>query len=767
MSYDQIPQELREFRHFCCWNYETRGAGRKTKIPYNPVTGNFASVSRLDTWVSYHEALMFSQCYDGIGFLLGPEDPYFFIDLDHTEDPDQIEFQKQIFEQFDTYAERSPSGKGLHLIGKGSIPSGARVGPVEIYSSGRYMAMTGDVFRDRPIKDYSELATSLYEHLKRNEVVSVTTADAPQQMDDAAVYAMAAGAANGPKFLRLWNGDFYSDYAGDQSRADFALINMIGFYSRNFEQTVRMFHQSALGKRPKAYRKEYLESMVRRSFDNLPPEVDFSKLNLATAAVPDEIIEDDSPFMNGSQGEILNKLLIEMNAAPRTINEGAFPRPPGLVGDFAKFFYDNAPKPIPEIAIAGALAFMAGICGKAYEVKATGLNLYILLLAGTGRGKESIAAGIAKLLSYAQYNMPQLQNFIGPGHLASGQGLMKTMAEHPTKSFVSIFGEFGITLKRIANSTFENDQNLQRIILDLFAKSAAGSVVLPGAYADSARNLPMIHSPAFSFIGESVPERFYSSIDENMVITGLLPRFIVIDYVGKRPETNQNHELAIPSAELIEKLQGLGSQVFAHLQSPKPYTVGYTDSALAKDLALDRKVDSIINKTSTETVEQIWNRVHLKTRRVAALVAIGVNPTAPVIDDICWDWAQQLVCSTTDRMVARFESGQIGDSTNEHNQARIIRNELRLYLSMSREELMNQSIDLNLFNERVISHSRLARRLGRLSSFSKAYGGATASIKKALQNLIDCGELIEIPSAQMQVRFQKTGKGYYIPPDKF
>lgn len=71
--------------------------------------------------------------------------------------------------------------------------------------------------------------------------------------------------------------------------------------------------------------------------------------------------------------------------------------PPGLVGEIAQFIYAQAPRPVPEIALAGALGMVAGIAGRAYNVSGTGLNQYTLLLAPTGTGKEAIASGIDKL----------------------------------------------------------------------------------------------------------------------------------------------------------------------------------------------------------------------------------------------------------------------------------------------------------------------------------------------------------------------------------
>jgi hypothetical protein len=120
--------------------------------------------------------------------------------------------------------------------------------------------------------------------------------------------------------------------------------------------------------------------------------------------------------------------------------------PPGLLGEIAQFIYAAAPRPVPEIALAAAIGLMAGICGRAYNVSNTGLNQYILLLAKTGMGKEGMAAGIDKLIHAVKQQVPPIDEFIGPSHIASGQALVKYVHKK-SQCFVSILGEFGHRFK--------------------------------------------------------------------------------------------------------------------------------------------------------------------------------------------------------------------------------------------------------------------------------------------------------------------------------
>jgi len=47
------------------------------------------------------------------------------------------------------------------------------------------------------------------------------------------------------------------------------------------------------------------------------------------------------------------------------IQAGPYSVPPGFLGEVAQFIYGAAPRPVPEIALAGAIGLLAGIVGRA------------------------------------------------------------------------------------------------------------------------------------------------------------------------------------------------------------------------------------------------------------------------------------------------------------------------------------------------------------------------------------------------------------------
>lgn len=170
-----FPVELREARQWVIWRREARDPtdpeSEIAKVPYQASTGRTALRARVDdsrTWVEFDTA---ARAYeqgddvDGIGFVFTEGDPWAFIDLDAclgnvTWGEGYVDWL--LDEVFETWAERSQSGTGLHLIvlgkpaldrkvGKGRVEDTVQPRCHEVYGRKRFVALTGDVVRQAPI----------------------------------------------------------------------------------------------------------------------------------------------------------------------------------------------------------------------------------------------------------------------------------------------------------------------------------------------------------------------------------------------------------------------------------------------------------------------------------------------------------------------------------------------------------------------------------------------------------------------------------------
>ncbi len=148
-----IPTDLIGLRRWVVWRSEQRN-GTPTKVPYTAKTGRRASVRDARTWGSFSQAQAAAPKYDGLGFVLTGDDGFVGFDLDGCRDPQTgaiSQEAQQIIDEVMSYTEVSPSGTGIRIFAKGTLPSGGRKrGGVEIYDSGRFLTVTGQHLPDTP-----------------------------------------------------------------------------------------------------------------------------------------------------------------------------------------------------------------------------------------------------------------------------------------------------------------------------------------------------------------------------------------------------------------------------------------------------------------------------------------------------------------------------------------------------------------------------------------------------------------------------------------
>ncbi|MFC4407253.1 phage NrS-1 polymerase family protein [Haloarchaeobius iranensis] len=253
---DAIPAALREYPQWVCWRAEERD-GKLTKIPIDPETGSFASVSDPETWSIYEVALGASEAEDGLGFVFTEEDPFLGVDLDDCRENGALtDWAEDIVDRLDSYTEVSPSGTGVHVLIEGTIPSTkSRSGSVECYDSARFFTMTGDHLPGTPtvIEKRQDAFARVYDQYVYGDDESSTEERAQQRgtgstatsLSDAELVEKAMDAQNGAKFERLWNGSTRGYES--QSEADMALCCLLAFWTGNDESRMdRLFRDSGL-----------------------------------------------------------------------------------------------------------------------------------------------------------------------------------------------------------------------------------------------------------------------------------------------------------------------------------------------------------------------------------------------------------------------------------------------------------------------------------------------------------------------------------------
>lgn len=270
-----IPDALKADRRWVLWRYVLKGE-RWSKLPFQ-ILDSPAKSNDPSTWTTFDHALNAYLCpgrFDGLGFVLG--DGWAGIDLDHV-----AHAPAAFLDRLTCYRETSPSGAGLKAIGRATrvggelkfVSDGLPV--VTPWSGARYFAITGHGSGD-PTLDI----TTLLDELFPRTTAPTSLIDRPaflrdgdvrgteliERLTDDQVVLRILGSPQAEKFLRLVRGDT-SDYGHDHSRADQALVSILGYWCvGDLDQVDRLFRQTAL-MRPKwdseSYRRATLRKAVR------------------------------------------------------------------------------------------------------------------------------------------------------------------------------------------------------------------------------------------------------------------------------------------------------------------------------------------------------------------------------------------------------------------------------------------------------------------------------------------------------------------------
>ena len=284
---EDFMQELKEQRIWMLWRFEIRKE-KRTKVPKSAVDGRASGTdeSWRQTWVTYEEAVAAKDTFgmDGVGFKI--PDGYFFLDVDHRELDDHL--VQKLLTRFDSYAERSVSGGGIHIYGRcdaslipTSTDANGRVkldrayymknphNGVELYYGGitnRFAVFTGNVIWGKPLRDCTEaLLATLDEDMRRQEKpAEKKLAKSHDAVFDVVGNLLRQG--NADKFRKLYQDGDFSDY-GSQSEADCALCAMIAFRTGPDPDMIdRVFRASAL-MREKWEREDYREATIQKGIE--------------------------------------------------------------------------------------------------------------------------------------------------------------------------------------------------------------------------------------------------------------------------------------------------------------------------------------------------------------------------------------------------------------------------------------------------------------------------------------------------------------------
>ena len=261
--------ELGELRQFVTYKKEPKADGKLTKVPYQATAddrGRDVKASSTDsaTWDTFEHvaAACAAGRFDGPGFVFSADDPYFFIDIDGCRNPETKQLTtiaRGAVALANTYAEPSPSGTGIHIIGRGSLPQnvlgagrqGKKRGAFEAYQGARFGTMTlqpiGSFNQINDVDDdiMVRLCAMFWPEDTTPKVAQPVAPQAitPTDWDDTALLEHAFAAKNGEDFRRQHNGVAILPNPSDD---DFSYLGHLYFWCQGDPHRMRRIaHASA------------------------------------------------------------------------------------------------------------------------------------------------------------------------------------------------------------------------------------------------------------------------------------------------------------------------------------------------------------------------------------------------------------------------------------------------------------------------------------------------------------------------------------------
>lgn len=258
-----MSANLRELPIWLCWKYGEFNSrtSKHEKLPFNPVTGEFAECNDPSTWCTHAEAkaAVAGGKYLGLGIALSEDLGLIIVDFDGCRDPQSGQIEEWALREIragESFTEISSSGTGIHILAWGKLPCNFGANSEcksEIYDHLKMFWLTGNVFENYKTIQTRDLS-DLHKRIGERTV-------GPKQVK-----------TNGPRGLiarrpanreTLMNGGWEEDYNGDNSAADLALCNLLARETNSDPEKMDEIFRTSCLYRTKWEREDYRDRTIK------------------------------------------------------------------------------------------------------------------------------------------------------------------------------------------------------------------------------------------------------------------------------------------------------------------------------------------------------------------------------------------------------------------------------------------------------------------------------------------------------------------------
>lgn len=341
---------------------------------------------------------------------------------------------------------------------------------------------------------------------------------------------------------------------------------------------------------------------------------------------------------------------------------------PGALGDVVRMANATAPRKQPDFAVSAALALGSVIAGRRYRAMPRGnfTSLYFVNVGKSASGKEHARTIIDAVLAAADW--PEL---FGQSGYTSDAAVFSALLHQP--AHIAVIDEIGALL---GNAQAEGNYNARAAMTALveawgnlhgtMRPKAYSTVSLPKEQAEAMLKR-VVYNPAITLLGMTTPKTFYGSLGEQAIEGGFLSRLICVQTdVGRQP-AGEPAPLVVPQS-VIDWVQA-SRNVAASLGNlsamsagagSRPVITSIPSHAGAAFAAYERDAIASMDELESEGLAELEGRSVEKAMRIAAILAVSIDPLAPKITADLADWAIRYVRHWTARTVLAVRENMHG-----------------------------------------------------------------------------------------------------------
>lgn len=729
MLYENIPAELKQLRQWVVWRsiirVNEKGEKSVTKPPFNAFNPMLAAdTTNPGTWSTYDEAVECvrknSSFVEGIGFVFTDADEYFGIDIDDEQkvNPEHLEMRKRvagdILERVHTYAEISPSGKGVHLIGRGRLPSAGKRNTalkIEVYGSTRFFTMTGNVLNNRrEITDQQAYLDILYKDFVPVEPETGTLTDITNNrrldLSDDEVIRLASNFHQ--YFAPRFNCQLGCD-PGQWSETFMFVVGLIDRFTGSVEQVERIIMSSPMVTQAKAsnagepraakarrnlvqvlqrVRKNnsgilYFFEHGRQQFENIEKA---KSIRAAQAAENIRKAEQAIASLSSGAGNLL--------AAFRCIDAHykVLCPPPGIVGEFVACTVNAMVNPFEKFAIPAVISSLTGVVARGYKLPGGGgLNVNMILVAPSSTGKTQSMRAWSRFQSAVVRQMPA--TVAGPPKsrvlitsTSSIQGIMKDFMDVPSVGW--FVEECASLLAAMSRAQSTSDSALRDSFNQMYDCGEHGVFFSPPrSVAGRTANIAPIENFCVSTYWTTVPSKFELYTED--ALDGFLSRVVVIRHMGASGELRRPTE-AVPylpehlARVLFDRMMAAKALDEAYALNPAQAATMLTAVSTAQVEELAWEVMQIADRIKTASLNgelppsyTAISRMPVTALRIAGMCAVMENPYSPSVTPDQLKWAVGYLLQNLASVLSDIDQGEMG-VTASHDTEVFVREMKRL-----------------------------------------------------------------------------------------